>query len=191
MPRSARAFAACSTPSTGRSAPIAAELGVHHDAVSHAIESDRFVSAGSLVRPTLLDPYKGLVGEILKEYPRLLATRIFGMLREPRLHRVGGPAAALCQDRAAGARRGVPPAPDPARRAGPGRLGPLRQGRQLPPPRGAGRQAAAPPRAQGVTVVDGRRPSDTGPSAAGARLIGLAETPPTAGPRSGSGSAGR
>lgn len=61
---------------------IAAELGVHHDAVSHAIESDRFVSAGSLVRPTLLDPYKGLVGEILKEHPRLLATRIFGMLRD-------------------------------------------------------------------------------------------------------------
>ena len=61
---------------------IAAELGVHHDTVSNAIESDRFVSAGSLVRPTLLDPYKGLVGEILKEHPRLLATRIFGMVRD-------------------------------------------------------------------------------------------------------------
>ena len=61
---------------------IAAELGVHHDTVSHAIESDRFVSAGSLVRPTMLDPYKGLVGEILKEHPRLLATRIFGMVRD-------------------------------------------------------------------------------------------------------------
>jgi transposase len=61
---------------------IAAELGVHHDTVSNAIESDQFVSAGSLVRPTLLDPYKGLVGEILKEHPRLLATRIFGMVRD-------------------------------------------------------------------------------------------------------------
>lgn len=61
---------------------IAAELGVHRDAVSNAIESDQFVSAGSLVRPTMLDPYKGLVGEILKEHPRLLATRIFGMLRD-------------------------------------------------------------------------------------------------------------
>jgi len=61
---------------------IAAELGVHRDAVNHAIESDRFVSAGSLVRPTMLDPYKGVVGEILKEHPRLLATRIFGMLRD-------------------------------------------------------------------------------------------------------------
>ena len=61
---------------------IATELGVHHEAVSHAIESDRFVSAGSLVRPTMLDPYKGIVGEILKQYPRLVATRIFGMVRD-------------------------------------------------------------------------------------------------------------
>ena len=61
---------------------IAAELGVHHEAVSNAIESDRFVSAGSLVRPSMLDPYKGLVGEILQQYPRLVATRIFGMLRD-------------------------------------------------------------------------------------------------------------
>ena len=61
---------------------IATELGVHRDAVHHAIESDRFVSAGSLVRPSMLDPYKGLVGEILKDHPRLLATRMFGMLRD-------------------------------------------------------------------------------------------------------------
>jgi transposase len=60
---------------------IATEVGVHHDAVSNAIESDRFVSAGTLVRPTMLDPYKGLVGKILDEHPRLLATRIFEMLR--------------------------------------------------------------------------------------------------------------
>src|ERR1051325_6216519 len=61
---------------------IATELGVHRDAVHHDIESDRFVSAGSLVRPSMLDPYKGLVGEILKDHPRLLATRMFAMLRD-------------------------------------------------------------------------------------------------------------
>lgn len=60
---------------------ISAELGVHHDAVCNAIESDRFVSAGTLVRPTMLDPYKGLVGQILDDHPRLRATRIFEMLR--------------------------------------------------------------------------------------------------------------
>jgi transposase len=61
---------------------IATELGVHRDTVCHAIESGRFVSAGSLVRPSMLDPFKGLVGEILHQHPRLLATRIFGMLRD-------------------------------------------------------------------------------------------------------------
>ncbi len=61
---------------------IATELGIHHETVSNAIESDRFVNAGSLVRPSMLDPYKGLVGEILHQHPRLLATRIFGMIRD-------------------------------------------------------------------------------------------------------------
>ena len=60
---------------------ISAELGVHHDAVRHAIEADRFVNAGVLIRPTMLDPYKALVGKILEEHPRLRATRIFEMLR--------------------------------------------------------------------------------------------------------------
>jgi transposase len=60
---------------------ISSELGVHHDAVRHAIESDRFVSAGALVRPTMLDPYKGLIGKILEDHPRLRATRIYEMLR--------------------------------------------------------------------------------------------------------------
>ena len=56
---------------------ISTELGVHHDTVRHAIEADRFVNAGALVRPTMLDPYKALVGQILEEHPRLRATRIF------------------------------------------------------------------------------------------------------------------
>jgi transposase len=60
---------------------ISAELSVHRDAVCNAIESDRFVSAGTLVRPTMLDPYKDLVGRILDDHPRLRATRIFEMLR--------------------------------------------------------------------------------------------------------------
>lgn len=60
---------------------ISTELGVHHDAVRNAIESDRFVSAGTHVRPTMLDPYKGLVAKILDDHPRLRATRIFEMIR--------------------------------------------------------------------------------------------------------------
>lgn len=60
---------------------ISTELGVHHDTVRAAIEADRFVSAGALVRPTMLDPYKALVGQILEEHPRLRATRIFDMIQ--------------------------------------------------------------------------------------------------------------
>ena len=60
---------------------ISAELGVHHETVRNAIESDRFVRAGTQIRPTLLDPYKGLIEKILDDHPRLRATRIFEMIR--------------------------------------------------------------------------------------------------------------
>jgi transposase len=60
---------------------IAAELGIHHQAVEHAIESERFVHPGALVRPSMLDPFKSLVTETLEQYPRLRATRLYEMLR--------------------------------------------------------------------------------------------------------------
>ena len=60
---------------------IATELGVHHDTVRLAVEADRFANTGTQVRPTLLDPYKGLVGKILDDHPKLRATRIFEMVR--------------------------------------------------------------------------------------------------------------
>src|SRR5262245_582659 len=60
---------------------IVAELGVHHDTVRRVIEAERFVNSGNRIRPTLLDPYKGLVARILEEHPRLRATRLFEMLR--------------------------------------------------------------------------------------------------------------
>jgi transposase len=60
---------------------IATELGVHHETVERAIEADRFVRAPRQIRPSLLDPYKAFIGEILEKHPRLRATRIFDMLR--------------------------------------------------------------------------------------------------------------
>ena len=60
---------------------ISTELGVHHDAVRHAIEADRFVRPGAQVRPMMLDPYKGLIAKILEDHPRLRATRVFEMVR--------------------------------------------------------------------------------------------------------------
>jgi transposase len=60
---------------------IATELGVHHDTVERAIESDRFVRTQRQLRPSLLDPYKSFIGETLDQHPKLRATRVFEMVR--------------------------------------------------------------------------------------------------------------
>lgn len=59
---------------------IAAEFGIHHDTVRHAIEAERFIRPGTQIRPTLLDPYKGFIAKVLEDYPRLRATRVHQML---------------------------------------------------------------------------------------------------------------
>ena len=55
---------------------IAAELGVHHDTVRRAIESERFLRPGAQIRASALDPYKAFIGATLEQYPRLRATRL-------------------------------------------------------------------------------------------------------------------
>jgi transposase len=60
---------------------IAAELGVHHQTVEHAIEADRFARSQRQFRPSMLDPYKAFIGEVLEKHPRLRATRILEMVR--------------------------------------------------------------------------------------------------------------
>jgi transposase len=60
---------------------IAAQLGVHHDTVRRAIESDRFIRPGAQIRPSLLDPYKAVILATLEQYPRLRATRLWAMVR--------------------------------------------------------------------------------------------------------------
>jgi transposase len=60
---------------------IVAELGVHHDTVERAIESDRFTRTQRQFRPSLLDPYKAFIGEILDKHPKLRATRLYEMVR--------------------------------------------------------------------------------------------------------------
>ncbi|HEU4734067.1 MAG TPA: IS21 family transposase [Kofleriaceae bacterium] len=60
---------------------IATELGVHHDTVERAIESDRFVRTQRQLRPSLLDAFKPFIGEILDQHPKLRATRILEMVR--------------------------------------------------------------------------------------------------------------
>src|SRR5262245_25461359 len=59
---------------------ISAELGVHHDAVTSAIETHRFINVPYRVAASALDPYKGFIGETLDKHPRLRATRLFAMI---------------------------------------------------------------------------------------------------------------
>jgi transposase len=60
---------------------IAAELGVHRDAVEHAIERERFINLAYRPRASCLDAYKEFVRATLEEYPRLRSTRLLEMLR--------------------------------------------------------------------------------------------------------------
>src|SRR5207247_9423255 len=62
---------------------IAAQLGVHHDTVRRAVESERFIRPGAQVRPSALDPYKAFLTATLEQYPRLRSTRLWAMVREP------------------------------------------------------------------------------------------------------------
>ena len=60
---------------------IARELGIHPDAVRHAIGSVDFNRASRL-RSSMVDPYMEFVRQTLDRHPRLRATRIYQMLRE-------------------------------------------------------------------------------------------------------------
>jgi transposase len=58
---------------------IALQLGIHHDTVRRALQTDRF-NRDRIVRPTLVDPYVDFIRETLSRYPRLRATRIYQMI---------------------------------------------------------------------------------------------------------------
>ena len=61
---------------------IAKQLGVHHDTVRRVVGIER--GSGMLderVRPTLLDPYKPLIREVLEKHPTLTATRLHEMVK--------------------------------------------------------------------------------------------------------------
>lgn len=61
---------------------IAAELGLHHDAVELAIEPRRFANRRYSCSVTALAPYRAFVEQTLCQYPRLRATRVCDMIRE-------------------------------------------------------------------------------------------------------------
>ncbi len=49
---------------------IAAELGVHHDAVERAVEPERFTNVAYREKALVLDPYKDFVRATLEQYAR-------------------------------------------------------------------------------------------------------------------------
>lgn len=61
---------------------IAAELGIHRDAVELAIEPQRFVNKAYRAHASTLDPYTDFVRMTLEMYPRLRSTRILEMIRQ-------------------------------------------------------------------------------------------------------------
>jgi transposase len=60
---------------------IAAELGLHHETIRAALETDRFNRA-KMLRATKAEPYLDFIRATLENHPRLRATRIHQMLAE-------------------------------------------------------------------------------------------------------------
>lgn len=60
---------------------IAAELGLHAETVSRALEADRFRNNHPRLQDRLVDPYLDFLRQTLQQYPRLRATRLFQMIR--------------------------------------------------------------------------------------------------------------
>ena len=60
---------------------IAAQLGVHHETVTRALETDRFNRTRKHRSSQLIDPYLEFIRQTLHQYPRLRATRIDQMIR--------------------------------------------------------------------------------------------------------------
>jgi transposase len=61
---------------------IARELGVHPDTVRNAIDAQRLGGKVQPLRASLIDPYAEFIRQTLDQHPRLLATRIYQMVRD-------------------------------------------------------------------------------------------------------------
>lgn len=67
-----------------RRGTIARELGIHHSVVKRVIEGDGVgdSAAAPAKRASMLDPFMPFILETLSRYPRVAASRLYGMLRE-------------------------------------------------------------------------------------------------------------
>ena len=60
---------------------IASELGLHHDTVRTALETDSFNRIRRERMKPLINPYLEFIADTLTAHPRLRATRLFQMIR--------------------------------------------------------------------------------------------------------------
>lgn len=60
---------------------IAAQVGVHHDAVTQAINARSFMTPAMRVRAEMLDPYRDFIRATLEKYPKLCSTRLLEMVK--------------------------------------------------------------------------------------------------------------
>lgn len=61
---------------------IAAQLGLHHETVTAALNRASVLTRAGRCRPTALDPFLPFLRDTLAQYPRLRATRLHEMLRQ-------------------------------------------------------------------------------------------------------------
>lgn len=61
---------------------IASQLGVHHDTVTRVLTQAGLPAIKKVDRPSMVDPYRPFITKTLEEFPRLQASRLFGMVKE-------------------------------------------------------------------------------------------------------------
>ncbi len=61
---------------------IAETLRIHHDSVKAALNPNRFSPLRKDEKLSLIEPYVGMIDDLLKEYPRLRSTRILKIIKE-------------------------------------------------------------------------------------------------------------
>lgn len=60
---------------------ISAQLGLHHETIELAIDTSRFVNVKYRPAASALDPFKGLIEQVLTQHPTLRATRLYDMIQ--------------------------------------------------------------------------------------------------------------
>lgn len=61
---------------------IAAQLLLHRDTVARVLTQAGLPRIGGAPRPSAVDPYLPFIRETLRQFPRLTAARLYGMVRE-------------------------------------------------------------------------------------------------------------